>query len=162
MIGSTKDAKRKMVRPRIFAATSGLFWNSYVAFGLNRGCSNGLMVQPSKRVFATKWYWGGFWLKMRAWGWEPMIHLSIVLDTRRRISTDIIHHTHFHYPSTALQPAVTISKITAFEATDATRGAWNLHTQYPYHAKLARSLGERTESIVVGVQIGQAETQRPM
>jgi hypothetical protein len=32
---------------------------------------------------------------------------------------------HFHYLSTALQPVATLSTITAFEATDATQGAWD-------------------------------------
>ena len=85
-----------------------------------------------------------------------MVHLSTVLDTGRRNSDDITHHVH----STALQPAVTISKITAFEATDATRRTWDRRTQYSYHAKVARSLGEWTDSIIVNVQIRQAETQR--
>jgi hypothetical protein len=89
-----------------------------------------------------------------------MVHLSTVLDTGRRNSDDITHHVHFHLPSTALQPAVTISKITAFEATDATRRTWDRRTQYSYHAKVARSLGEWTDSIIVNVQIRQAETQR--
>jgi hypothetical protein len=40
----------------------------------------------------------------------------------------ITQQAHFHCPSTALQPVVTLSKITAIEATDATHDAWDKHT----------------------------------
>ena len=74
----------------------------------------------------------------------------------------ITQHTHFHYPSTALQPVATLSTITALEATVATQGAWDKHTCCSCDTELGQSLGGMQESISAGVQIRQAETQKPI
>jgi hypothetical protein len=74
----------------------------------------------------------------------------------------ITQRPHYHHPSTALQPVVTLSTITALEATDATQGAWDEHTQCSCNVDVVQSLGERWQSISVGVQIRQAETQKPI
>ncbi|XP_014552563.1 hypothetical protein COCVIDRAFT_109988, partial [Bipolaris victoriae FI3] len=94
--------------------------------------------------------------------WDLSMNLFTVSDARQQESTDITLHAHFHLPSTALQPAATFSTITAFEATEATRRAWNERTLWFCHAHVARSLEERCEGIISRTPIRQGETQEPM
>ncbi|EMD68247.1 hypothetical protein COCSADRAFT_33197 [Bipolaris sorokiniana ND90Pr] len=105
------------------------------------------------------------WLSFSGVGfqsWEWATHLSTVLDARQGVSTVITLHAHFHLPSTALQPAAAFLTITAFEATEATRRAWNEHTLWFRHAHVARSLEERCEGIISRTPIRQGETREPM
>ena len=151
MMGSTRDAKRKILYPYIVPIEDtrqrqGVMMES---FKLGSMCLRKEMLDRGA---------------LSVCGLSVGISRAFILDhyanatMTSRVSRNTLIST---YPSTALQPAATIMMIAALEATDATRNARNKARTMCSSREDVQSLGGRTEGMMPGRRKRQAETQRP-